>query len=249
MIIRITSQCCGLAFGTLGWQHWQLLIAYLIPSAEGYFSLVLCAYRFLIAWQEHVLGQSFLEPKNVRALALQQRFSLRNATQMVLVHYALIGANTIIIVGGSLMSDFQTTVNWRTDPTVFTGKVLRTVGQAIFVLLIQHFFISLIITARRATYRSITLYLIAGTYPFLTVRGVYGVLSAADNSYNYYNPTLYTDTRVSSKFVLVEYSMTTTMEYLSCAILLSTYLTADGKPDFEHRNRDREATELNSNHK
>ncbi len=131
MIIRITSQCCGLAFGTLGWQHWQLLIAYLILSAEGYFSLVLCAYRFLIAWQEHVLGQSFLEPKNVRALALRQRFSLRNATQMVLVHYALIGANTIIIVGGSLMSDFQTTVNWRTDPTVFTGKVLRTVGQAI----------------------------------------------------------------------------------------------------------------------
>ena len=71
VLVRISSQACGVAFGFIGFSNIGVFLAYLILGAEGYFTLVrrpvieklrsvrlthiqvLCAYRFLISWHEH----------------------------------------------------------------------------------------------------------------------------------------------------------------------------------------------------
>lgn len=47
--VRLASQAVGLAFGIEGYSNVDLLVAYFILGAEGYFTLVLCTYRCLIS--------------------------------------------------------------------------------------------------------------------------------------------------------------------------------------------------------
>lgn len=46
-LIRVASQACGVAFGVLVWSNTDVFVAYLILSAEGYFSLVSSALGLL----------------------------------------------------------------------------------------------------------------------------------------------------------------------------------------------------------
>lgn len=43
-MIRMGAQLCGIAFASLGYEHWQWLVAYLVLGAEGYFVLILTSF-------------------------------------------------------------------------------------------------------------------------------------------------------------------------------------------------------------
>lgn len=56
--IRVASQACGVAFGIIGWANSNVLLAYLILGAEGYFTLVRTAmsHHGVSAWISHRLS-------------------------------------------------------------------------------------------------------------------------------------------------------------------------------------------------
>ncbi|PWN20496.1 hypothetical protein BCV69DRAFT_283382 [Microstroma glucosiphilum] len=58
--IRLAAQCVGIAFGVLSFNARPLLIAYLVTSTEGYFTLVLSLILFFIHWQRRAEGASWL---------------------------------------------------------------------------------------------------------------------------------------------------------------------------------------------
>lgn len=73
--IRLASQATGFAFGITG-PNTSLIEAYFILGAEGYFTLVVCTYHFLIEWQNQNTAShnSWLEPGYPPGTPLFQRF-------------------------------------------------------------------------------------------------------------------------------------------------------------------------------
>ncbi|KAM0751268.1 hypothetical protein T439DRAFT_356098 [Meredithblackwellia eburnea MCA 4105] len=225
VILRLAGQSCGIVFSVMSWDNFNkrlgVLVAYLVLSAEGYFSLVLCAYRFLIVWQNDRLGNSNIEPRIPKGTPFWERMRILRRSPMGFVHWSLIGANTVIITGGSYLSNALS----KDDPkpsAITTGKILRCVGTGVFLALVQVFFAFGIQSYRKKADR--TLVAIMATWPFLTVRGVYGIISIVMKEYSYYNPEVYTsDGGMSAKFLTGEYVLATTMEWCSCGLLLLTY--------------------------
>ncbi|KAL8290320.1 hypothetical protein RQP46_002578 [Phenoliferia psychrophenolica] len=225
VILRLGGQACGIAFAVMSWDNFDtrlnVLIAYLVLSAEGYFSLVLCTYRFLIVWQNDRLGNSVIEPRVPKGTPFLEKMKRLRKTPIAGVHWTLVAANSIIISGGSLLSSALS--NETPDPNkVKSGKSMRVAGTAMFLFLVQVFACFAIHSYRKKGDR--TLLLILLTWPFLTVRGVYGIISVELSEYSYYNPDVYnSDGGMSSKFLVGEYVLGTLMEWISCGLLLATY--------------------------
>ena len=59
-LFRVAGQLCGVAFSVLGVEHWQWLIAYLVFTAEGYFTLIVAAFYFIVQCQVKQTGSSWL---------------------------------------------------------------------------------------------------------------------------------------------------------------------------------------------
>ncbi|KAJ7123532.1 hypothetical protein C8R44DRAFT_852437 [Mycena epipterygia] len=153
IIVRIASQGCGIAFGILGFRNTSVFLAFLILGAEGYFSLVLCAFRFLVSWHQHNLasGTSWLEPRETPAGAPPPNktrkllvfiflgpFALliyRN-NPMVAIHSILVLANVAIIIGGAYLAgatDYTDLSSPDTQRRLQVSKVTRTAGQGVFL--------------------------------------------------------------------------------------------------------------------
>jgi hypothetical protein len=208
-------------------------------GAEGYFTLVLCAYRFLISWQycNTLQHNSWLEPKHPPGTPLFKKFLASMSLfkkpyqPMTIMHYLLIGANAIIISGGSLLAGGQQyfVQNYK------KARDMRVAGQAIFlsinVFLLYCIFDAMIQFKRErggAIHR--TLHLLLAAWPLLFVRGVYGILSSIVPAFNYFNPSNYDESGFTVSFVVSEYILSTTMEWLSCALLMLTYVTSLNDP-------------------
>ncbi|KAJ1017732.1 hypothetical protein NDA16_005051 [Ustilago loliicola] len=194
--VRLASQACGLSFGIVGYENIDLLVAYYILGAEGYFTLVVCTARFLIAWQRnHWGGYSWLEPidpskerggwRQRFARMFQWKKSSKSASQtaVVIVDWLLAGANAIIIVGGSFSaaaysdgSLSQSQIRSKLD----AAKAMRAAGQAIFLA--------------------------------------------------YFNSEVYDANNLTAQFVTEETCFVTMMEFISAAILASTYFTTRSRP-------------------
>jgi hypothetical protein len=236
IIFRVVAQAIGLAFAFIGFTDSGigLLIAYIVLGAEGYFTLCLCAFQFLISLHHMMWGESGLEPLLPPGLSRKERHKLMQKSRMRAIDtFILLPANILIIVGGSLMQAHSADYDFFV-PTFNqqTGEILRAVGLGLFLAVIQYYAVELWLTFRdKRTPRPYprVLWLLTPLYPLLTVRGVYGILSAVDNDYNYYNPQVYTDAGLSSSFLVVEYVMGTTMEWLCCLLLLISYLYPEGK--------------------
>ncbi|KAK4703829.1 hypothetical protein P7C70_g2395, partial [Phenoliferia sp. Uapishka_3] len=128
VIIRLAGQGCGIAFAVMDWSNFDVrlnvLIAYLVLSAEGYFSLVLCTYRFLIVWQNDRLGNSIIEPRVPSGTPWLEKMKLLRRSPIAGVHWVLVAANSIIISGGSLLS--ASLSDDRPDPKKLqSGKAMR----------------------------------------------------------------------------------------------------------------------------
>jgi hypothetical protein len=211
-------------------------------SAEGYFTLVLCTYRFLVSWQYHntAIHDSWLEPRHPPGTPLLKRFldSISVFTKpirpMAIIHNWLTAANAIIISGGSLLAGNHTNAR-DFDANITKAKAMRVAGQAIF-LSINVFLLYCIYDAIRQFKRERggrvhpTLLLLLAIWPLLFVRGLYGILSSVIPAFNYFSPSNYGEHGLTASFVISEYFLSTTMEWTSCALLMLTYVTSRNDP-------------------
>ena len=287
--IRLPSQATGFAFGVVGYSNTNLLVAYLVlggesilfylfPSttrpaflltAEGYFSLVICTYRFLISWQNDNLAShnSWLEPHFPPNTPMFRRFLLSfalfgpNRQPMAVIHNLLIGANTIIIagehrihpiifvfkyiyhfffffniyIGGSLLArGFNSEKDFNSN--LLTPKIMRTVGQSVFLSINAFLLYCILDTIHQSRLENPnkrthpTLLILLAIWPCLFTRGMYGVLTGCLPAFSYFNLDNYNATGLKISFLASEYGMGTTMEWVSCTLLMLTYITSRNDP-------------------
>ncbi|KAJ7168003.1 hypothetical protein C8R46DRAFT_259365 [Mycena filopes] len=253
--IRVASQVCGIGFAILGFKNTNIFLAFLILGAEGYFTLVLCTFRFVVSWHQHNLpsGVSWLEPRRGLQPSLTPRQRLRRTliflflgpfallvyrdNLMAAFHTLLVLANTAIIVGGSFLAnaDFSQFDSPDTQHKLRVSRIARTTGQSVFLTCNALLLVILLITARndrRSGGRKgvlrvhPTLVLLIVTWVPLIIRGVFGVLQSADFVLSYYDPNNYGEFGFTPHFTVVEYLMGVTTEWVACVLLCSTYFTS-----------------------
>lgn len=161
-------------------------------------------------WQQDRLGRSNLEPRIPKGTPRRERFRLLLAAPMTGFEYNLIAANAIIIAGSSIMSG---AIKHPDEPKAHrqetTGKAMRAfpfpwtqtsvhfgvrlyrltsfvragiAGIANFIALVQVVALVGYLSYRKRGDR--TLLLVMLTWPLLTVRGIYGILSVVLPSWN-----------------------------------------------------------------
>ncbi|KAJ7610481.1 hypothetical protein FB45DRAFT_844596 [Roridomyces roridus] len=251
--IRVASQGCGIGFGILGFKNLSLFLAFLILGAEGYFSLVLCTFRFIISWHQHNFpsGTSWLEPRREAMKAMSKRDQWRRTLTFLLLgpfalilypdnamgafHLVLVLANTAIIVGGSFLAG----ANPPTQHALDVSRAARTAGQGVFLACNLLLLVVILATIRqdhrmraekgeRGTHP--TLILLSVAWIPLIVRGIFGVLQAVDYSLSYYNPANYDANGFTPRFTAIEYVLGVMTEWLACALLNATYYTSRHDP-------------------
>ncbi|KAF7343939.1 hypothetical protein MVEN_01682600 [Mycena venus] len=255
VIIRLASQACGVGFGVLGFANTNLFLAFLILGAEGYFSLVLCTFRFVISWHQHNLpsGESWLEPRDTASTNKVRKFLVflflgplaflvYHDNPMVFFHSALILANAAIVIGGSYLAgaDYNDPNSPDTKRRLQISKITRTTGQSVFLAGNAMLLVIILVTMRnnrrdgdsRGKRGSVhpTLWLLFIAWFPLIVRGIFGILQASVFSLSYYNPDNYRSTGFTPRFTLIEYFLGVLTEWLACVILNLTYLTSRHDP-------------------
>ncbi|TFK34401.1 hypothetical protein BDQ12DRAFT_669466 [Crucibulum laeve] len=254
--VRVASQGCGIAFGILGFRNTDVFLAYLILGAEGYFTLVLCAFRFLISWHQHNLPshESWLEPREkdtsagarwrkTLALLVLGPFAVIFywRERMAVLHFLLIFANAAIVVGGSYLAgaDFTDVNGKDTQNRLNISKITRTTGQSVFLACNFILLLAILATIRNERRRnrngksskthSTLILLLVAWFP-LIVRGIFGVLQSAVWSLSYYNPENYESTGFTARFTAIEYVLGVFTEWLACLLLNATYFTSKSDP-------------------
>ncbi|KAG5350049.1 hypothetical protein C0989_000477 [Termitomyces sp. Mn162] len=241
--IRLAAQSTGLAFGILGFSNIGVLIAYFTLNTEGYFTLVLCAYRFLISWHYHNLEahDSWLEPRLLPDTPALRRFldsfSLDGPKRnlMAIMHYLLVAANALIVAGGSSLAGAQRSLEVYNE-RLHKAMIMRTVGQAIFLAFTMLFILCVLYTMWQYHHEKsrgkmhLTLVILISAWPFLMVRGVYGILSGVYSPFNYFFPGNYAKDGLKTSFVISEYVLSTAMEWSTCSLLMLSYITSQDDP-------------------
>ncbi|PWN33136.1 uncharacterized protein FA14DRAFT_190323 [Meira miltonrushii] len=233
--LRLAAQSVGLAFSLIGFKAVSLLIASLVLSAEGYFSLVLCVTRLLISWQRHYLPE---------------KHSCIIRSPINAIHWILNAGNVLIITGGNFLASGKgdsASENWNTNTHLTASKIMRGTGQGICLATAIFLYGCLFFTLRRAHSRNATkeevqarivLVILAITFPFMMIRGVFGILQGVIDSLNYYYPGIYNSDGFTSDFVVKEAVLTTMTEWCTCTLLLSTSLLRATKKESQHTSTD-----------
>ena len=166
---------------------------------------------------------------------------------MNVIHVLLVVANSIIISGGSQIAGGAQTV-FEFNTKLARAKIMRTTGQGIF-LGMNAFLLFCIVDAirqcrrERAGWVHPTLWILLAIWPVLFIRGLYGVLSAVLPAFNYFSPTNYDANGLTDAFVISEYILGTSMEWVSCALLMFTYYTSRNDPKKVDLDRLRQTSE------
>lgn len=106
------------------------------------------------------------------------------------------------------MTDAETA--WDSDPDIRTAKIMRAVGQGIFLAINVTLFGCILYTVKQAKreessrpfYAHPTLLILVLIWPFLFVRGVYGVLQAVLTEFNYYYRGNYNESGFKTRFIV-----------------------------------------------
>lgn len=227
-IIRVGAQLCGVAFAVLGFEHYQWLIAYLILGAEGYFTLILASFYFICKAQHSEVGHSWIMESGPRRLAaLGGPFARIFRLWSGLYHLVLIPANSLVISGGSMLSGISGSDYLNNQGTIESSKRLRTAGNALFLTLTAITIITAICAFSKERIRRYTVVSVLVALPFLLVRGVFGVLSIYITDMNYFQLLNYENGTFSTKLVVYEYILSTTMEFVGASLLLLSYYLDD----------------------
>ncbi|KAJ7262036.1 hypothetical protein C8J57DRAFT_1232166 [Mycena rebaudengoi] len=244
---------CGIGFGVLGFRNMGIFFAYLVLGAEGYFTLVICVFRFIIAWHEHHLSNwtSWLEPRDPpntnktkkRLLHILlgpfELFFCRD-NPMVAFHSVLVVANVAIVFGSSYVAGADIMA---ITPDLLrrlnVSKISRTVGQSLF-LACNTLLLGVILTMRnnrrngdaRGKTGSVhpTLILLLIVWFPLIVRGVFGVLQSAVFEFSYFNIKNYRSEGYTKHYTTIEYLLGVLPEWLACVVLNLTYLASRNDP-------------------
>lgn len=250
-VFRLAGQLSGVAFASLGIDHWQWLIAYLVFSAEGYFVLILCTLYLTCKAQQEVHGTSWIKPTKgevkIRQSKCTNRWKKRLAwfTYARVFHLLLIPANAIIIAGGTMLTSVNPQ-DINTSSKVHTSKALRTAGQAIFLLQTAIAISAAVFGAMfENLWHTVSIKAVFLAAPFVTVRGIFGVMSIYIKSMNYFDIGNYSKDGLTSKFVIYEYVLATTMEFIAGVIYVGTYYLERAKRGRE--GVDKEAASMKSN--
>src|SRR5882762_11917455 len=130
--------------------------------------------------------------------------------------------------GSNTVKDFNSNLS--------TAKIMRTVGQSIFLTINVFLLYCILDTTRQSHWEYSgkrthpTLLVLVAIWPFLFIRGLYGIMSGVFPAFNYFNPANYEAKGLRTSFVISEYIMGTTMEWASCMLLMVTYLTSWNDP-------------------
>lgn len=233
-LVRFGSQLCGVVFSAVGLDHYQWLIAYLILGAQGYFTLVYCGFHFIVKGQRDKYGYSWLDPTKEQQREIldspsSSMFHVLTAKYPIWRSFKmlLIAANVLVIYGGSSTAG-KSIDELNADPDLkSTAKICRTVGQAFFLVLtfvvIGVSYYSYLIEKVQNSY---PLKSVMFASPFLIVRGIFGIISIFIPDMDYYSTQNYTANGLNAKFVVYEYVLGTTMEFIAGSLFIaSSYLT------------------------
>lgn len=218
-IFRVTGQMCGVVFAVLGIEHYQWLIAYLVFTAEGYFSLILAAFYFIVQCQVKQTGKSWLHKSKAECSSKMER----RKSWSFIFHMVLIPANALVISGGSMLTGINVQDMDKEVDKVNTSKALRTTGQVLFFIQTLIVILLLIYIYVKEKVRCCTVYLLFAAAPFLFVRGLFGILSIYISKMNYYQLSNYELTGLTSLFVAYEYCLATTMEFMAASFMISNF--------------------------
>ena len=133
------------------------------------------------------------------------------------------------------------------DSNLLTAKIMRTVGQSTFLAINVFLLYCILDTIRQSRLEKPnkrthpTLLILLAIWPCLFIRGLYGIMSGVLPAFNYFNPDNYGQTGLKDSFLASEYVMGTTMEWVSCTMLMLTYLTSRN----DTKNADLEAEKEN----
>jgi hypothetical protein len=154
---------------------------------------------------------------------------------MAIIHNLLLGANAIIITGGSMLAGGHSNV-LDFHATLSRAKAMRVAGQSVF-LSVNVFLLFCICDTIQQFKRENpgvrvhpTLYVLLATWPLLFVRGLYGILCSVLTAFSYFSPSNYDEHGLTVSFVVSEYILSTTMEWTSCTLLMLTYVTSRNDP-------------------
>lgn len=173
---------------------------------------------------------------------------------MAIMHQLLIAANVVIIAGGSSLAGAQTSLEVFNE-RLHKAVILRTVGGSIFLMLTMVFCPCVLYTiwqyrqeqSRGQMHPTSIILLVA--WPFLMVRGVYGILSAVYSPFDYFYPGNYAKDGLKDSFVISEYVLSTAMEWTTCLLLMFTYVTSQNdppKPPLPSWKKDKENLQIHS---
>lgn len=234
-LFRLAGQLSGVAFAALGIEHWQWLIAYLVFSAEGYFVLILCTLYLTCNAQREVHGTSWIRPTKEEVKIRQSHCTNRWQREFAwytyarAFHFLLIPANVLIIVGGTMLTSVDPE-EINTSPKVKTSKAMRSAGQAIFLL---QTILAIAAAIHGALYENLwqtnAIKAVFFAAPFVTVRGIFGVMSIYIKAMNYFDISNYSAHGLNSNFVTYEYVLATTMEFIAAIIYIGIYYVERAK--------------------
>jgi len=247
VVIRLASQACGIGFSVLAFANIDLFLAFIILGAEGYFTLVLCAFRYLISWHCHNLPShtSWLEPPSkFKPTPIQILIFVLFLwpiapiiwyySPMAWFHTLLILANAAIVFGGSYLSGADLTQPDSPDTInrFQVAKIARTTGQSVFLACNALLMVSVVFTMlrdrREIHSRGVgkihpTLWILFVVWFPLIARGIWGVLQSSVWSVSYMNPDNYGDHGFTPRFAALENVFTVMTEWLACTLLVLTY--------------------------
>lgn len=109
--------------------------------------------------------------------------SAASDAQASISDYALIPANVLTIYGGTSQNS-NDGLTYSTNPNVKKGRILRAIGQALFLFLTMLGIAFVGATLRQAKKKGCNvrpLWFLLATMPFLLVRGIFGVMSSASS--------------------------------------------------------------------
>lgn len=225
-LIRMGAQLCAVAFSKLGYEKYEWLVAYLVLGAEGYFTLILASFYFMSYAELITFGRSTLRPTKEQierecTTEKQKRYAkwFSPAAQF---HFWMIPANALVIAGGTQLSGTEPTDADYKDK-YNTSKGIRSAGQAMFLgLLIYVGCVNLWLIFKKHVRIYISVATLIAWFP-LFIRGIFGLLSCFVDDLNYFDFSNYTATGMTRKFIVCEYVLGTTMEFIGALLLVSTY--------------------------
>ncbi|EGV60336.1 hypothetical protein PSN45_001911 [Yamadazyma tenuis] len=220
-IVRTGGQVSGVGFAIAGETHYQWLIAYMVMSVEGYFALVMASLYILCIEQKRVWGVSPLETPFITIRGAKRSYKS-------LFHLILVPGNALLIAGGCMLTGLTVQQLANNHSKIVTSRALRTTGQAIF--LVQSLSVSALSIHSYffKNLRSVSMKMLLVIIPFITMRGVYGLVSIYIDKMDYFLISNYISIANHKDMTIYEYTLGTSMEFISAFVMVNTVWFSKG---------------------